>query len=247
MNKYIRCNKRPTILPPSTCSAAQGNVPFQNSFPCRRVFSLVANKDYEFCLVLSCSNTPIKSKLQHPPDKPWAERAQILMILDCNDRSRRRLFFRGELTRVEWKLGEKKDILVFDRGRYSNVIYMVTWIDRYNTRSNFICDTVSYTPTRQGTCHATKQNIPVTAGAVGIDCVYFTKYGSTTRTKDSDFVPKLTPYFSPSRLGDRTLAPKSCNLAHKSDHQVEISGNIVSYSKLAPRPELLLSWSYSVS
>lgn len=163
MNKYIRCNKRPTILPPSTCSAAQGNVLLRyvkNSFPCRRVFSLVANKDDEFCLVLSCSNTPIKSKLQHPPGKPWGERAQRLTILDCNDRSRRRLSFRGELTRVEWKLGEKKDILVFDRGRYSNVIilYMVTWIDRYNTRSNFICDTVSYTLTRQGTCHEAKHS-----------------------------------------------------------------------------------------
>lgn len=37
---------------------------------CRRVFSLVANKNDELWPVLSCRNAPIKSKLQHPPVNP---------------------------------------------------------------------------------------------------------------------------------------------------------------------------------
>ena len=44
-------------------------------------------------------------------------------------------------------------------------------------------------------------------------------------------------HFSPSLPGDRYL-----KLGSKSDHQAEISGNIVRYDALAPRPEVLLSW-----
>ena len=42
-------------------------------------------------------------------------------------------------------------------------------------------------------------------------------------------------HFSPS------LATGIQSLAHKSDHRAEISGNIVWYDALAPRPEVLLS------
>ena len=45
-------------------------------------------------------------------------------------------------------------------------------------------------------------------------------------------------HFSPSVPGDRYL-----NLGSKSDHRVEISGNIVWYDALAPRPEVLRSFS----
>ena len=38
------------------------------------------------------------------------------------------------------------------------------------------------------------------------------------------------------------LATGIWNLAHKSDHRAEISGKIVWYDALAPRPEVLLSW-----
>ena len=41
-------------------------------------------------------------------------------------------------------------------------------------------------------------------------------------------------HFSPSLPGDRYL-----NLGSKSDHRAEISGNIVRYDALAPRPEVL--------
>ena len=34
------------------------------------------------------------------------------------------------------------------------------------------------------------------------------------------------------------------NLAHKSDPRAEISGDIVWYDALAPRPEVLLSWHF---
>ena len=34
------------------------------------------------------------------------------------------------------------------------------------------------------------------------------------------------------------------SLTHKSDHRAEISGNIVGYDALAPRPEVLLSWCF---
>ena len=47
-------------------------------------------------------------------------------------------------------------------------------------------------------------------------------------------------HFSPSLPGDRYL-----NLGSKSDLRAEISGSIVWYDALAPRPEVLLSW-YSV-
>ena len=33
-------------------------------------------------------------------------------------------------------------------------------------------------------------------------------------------------------------------LAHKSDPRAEISGEIISYDALAPRPEALLSWCF---
>ena len=45
-------------------------------------------------------------------------------------------------------------------------------------------------------------------------------------------------HFSPSLPGDRYL-----NLGSKSDHRAEISGNIVWYDALAPRPEVLRSFS----
>ena len=45
-------------------------------------------------------------------------------------------------------------------------------------------------------------------------------------------------HFSPSLPGDRYL-----KLGSKSDHRVEISGNIVGYDALAPRPEVLRSFS----
>ena len=44
-------------------------------------------------------------------------------------------------------------------------------------------------------------------------------------------------HFSPSLPGDRYL-----NLGSKSDHRAEISGNIVRYDALAPRPEVLRSF-----
>ena len=43
-------------------------------------------------------------------------------------------------------------------------------------------------------------------------------------------------HFSPSLPGDRYL-----KLGSKSDHRAEISGNIVRYDALAPRPEVLRS------
>ena len=43
-------------------------------------------------------------------------------------------------------------------------------------------------------------------------------------------------HFSPSLPGDRYL-----ELGSKSDHRAEISGNIVRYDALAPRPEVLRS------
>ena len=45
-------------------------------------------------------------------------------------------------------------------------------------------------------------------------------------------------HFSPSMPGDRYL-----KLGSKSDHRAEISGNIVRYDALAPRPEVLRSFS----
>ena len=45
-------------------------------------------------------------------------------------------------------------------------------------------------------------------------------------------------HFSPSLPGDRYL-----NLGSKSDHRAEISGNIVWYDALAPRPEVLRPFS----
>ena len=45
-------------------------------------------------------------------------------------------------------------------------------------------------------------------------------------------------YFSPSLSGDSYL-----NLGSKSGHRAEISGNIVRYDALAPRPEVLRSFS----
>ena len=45
-------------------------------------------------------------------------------------------------------------------------------------------------------------------------------------------------HFSPSLPGDRYL-----KLDSKSDHRAEISGNIVWYEALAPRPEVLRSFS----
>ena len=44
-------------------------------------------------------------------------------------------------------------------------------------------------------------------------------------------------HFSPSLPGDRYL-----KLASKSDLRAEISGSIVRYNALAPRPEVLFSW-----
>ena len=44
-------------------------------------------------------------------------------------------------------------------------------------------------------------------------------------------------HFSPSMPGDRYL-----KLGSKSDHRAEISGNIVWYDALAPRPEVLRSF-----
>ena len=44
-------------------------------------------------------------------------------------------------------------------------------------------------------------------------------------------------HFSPSMPGDRYL-----KLGSKSDHRAEISGNIVRYNALAPRPEVLRSF-----
>ena len=45
-------------------------------------------------------------------------------------------------------------------------------------------------------------------------------------------------HFSPSLPGDRCL-----NLGSKSDLRAEISGSIVRYGALAPRPEVLRSFS----
>ena len=68
----------------------------------------------------------------------------------------------------------------------------------------FICGMVEYTTTRKGICHATKQYILLTAGQVGIrihEMIANTDYGSAARTKDSNFLPNLTPYSSLSLLG----------------------------------------------
>ena len=47
-------------------------------------------------------------------------------------------------------------------------------------------------------------------------------------------------HISPSLPGNRYL-----NLAQKSDPRAEISGEIVWYDALAPRPEVLLSWYFA--
>ena len=67
--KWGVCNH---VVSPNTptCSAEQENALLRcvkNSSSCGRVFSLVANKNDELCLVLSCRNAPIKSKLEHHP------------------------------------------------------------------------------------------------------------------------------------------------------------------------------------
>ena len=45
-------------------------------------------------------------------------------------------------------------------------------------------------------------------------------------------------------LSPQCLKTGIWSLAHKSNHRAEISGNIVRYDALAPRPEVLLYWYY---